>query len=152
MERMNLMSVSASIDIKLSEISNERFPAIKILRNLINYGWTFNDNEKVSYLPIGDMDSYNWQTGKIKEGDLFKAIIEKESNGEIVGVVLTWRESGIGGSCLIWNDKSISFNITINRKLVEGSDRTDFDWYLTKILPALNKDNLNVKSFSCQEL
>jgi hypothetical protein len=68
------MSIEASINIKLVELTyeNENFSSIKIINLLLNFGWTFNDYGKMSYLPIGDNDNFDWKREEISIQDFVK--------------------------------------------------------------------------------
>lgn len=48
------MLVDASIDIKLAKMQNCKITSVEIIKRLLKFGWTLNDNGKVSYLPLGD--------------------------------------------------------------------------------------------------
>ena len=54
------MSISASIDLKFLGYGSKQISIKKIIQLLLNFGWTLKDNGKVSYLPLGDDDNFNW--------------------------------------------------------------------------------------------
>jgi len=142
------MSVSSSIDIKLAPIVSP----INIITKLLEYGWTPDDNGIVSYLPLGDVDSYEWKRENIKFPDLLEIIKEKMQGNETIGVVLTWKDTGIGGEFLFWNDGSVSINLSIRRKLIDSiSNITDVNWYLTKLITALNVQETKIVSITYEE-
>jgi hypothetical protein len=91
------MAVSASIDIRLG---NQDVPISKsqLIKQLLDFGWTLNDCGKVSYLPIGDEDRFDWQREEISIESLMAILDEKEKHGETIGVAMTWQNSCIGGS------------------------------------------------------
>ncbi len=63
-------------------------------------------------------------------------------------------DTDVGGDVLVRNDGSMSFIVDVNRKLMEdvGIHRiTDINWYLIKLIPALNVDLLRVESYTVNE-
>lgn len=128
---------------------------VRLIENLANFGWTFNDNGQVSYLPIGDKDDFNWQREDIVPEDLMMILKEKEKCGEPIGVAMTWKNTDIGGEFLLMNNGEILISLSINRKLLNTGivnvKNTDVNWYLTRLLPVFNQEDLKVESFSYQE-
>lgn len=144
------MSIDSTISIKLTN----KISAVEIIKSLMTYGWTLNDYGKVSYLPLGDNDDFNWQSENISIDTLFDIVRNKELLGEMVGVMLTWEDSLIGGSFLFDNDKSFTFNICINRKIIIGYDdynMTNVSWYIERLIPAINSDRIKVEAFTYQQ-
>ena len=144
------MSTFASINIALKQPAS----SIKIIQILLNYGWTFNDEGKVSYLPIGDDDNFDWQHEKIAVESLMKILEKKEQGKEALGVIMTWGETSIGGAFLFWQNGKILISLIINRKTFLSESMfeiTDVNWYLSKLLPAFNQDNFFIESFSYEE-
>lgn len=137
------MSLSVSIDIHLKQ--SESISALKILDVLIKFGWTLIQNGEASYLALGDKDDFNWQLGMsttLKElNNIFR---KKEVEKEIVGVIMNWQNTTIGGSFLFWpqdNYEKFSINLDAYRQTViwpPDYEVTDFQWYLKKLLPPLN--------------
>ena len=148
------MSVSASIDVKFITSEAKGGSIVDIVKGLINNGWKLNDNGKVSYLPVGDSDDYNWVTDSISIDELMNILDEKERRNESIGVSLTWGDTNIGGTLLIWDKESLSFNLSINRKMIDKSSIgvTDVSWYLGKLISGLISERLKVVSFSFQQL
>ncbi|NLW48571.1 MAG: hypothetical protein GXY86_14740 [Firmicutes bacterium] len=145
------MSTSASINIRLN---CEYVSPTKIINIFLDNGWTFNDNGFISYLPIGDNDDFNWQSKNIDKDYLIKILAKKEQKKELIGVVITWKDTEIGGQLLIWDKGDISISLTLNRKLIDTdkSDRiTDVNWYLKRILPIFPVNNLDIESFCYEE-
>ncbi len=144
------MSIDSTISIKLTN----KISAVEIIKSLMTYGWTLNDYGKVSYLPLGDNDDFNWQSENISIDTLFDIVRNKELLGEMVGVMLTWEDSLIGGSFLFDNDKSVMFNICINRKKIIGYDdynMTNVNWYIERLIPAINSDRTKVEAFTYKQ-
>lgn len=108
----------------------------------------------MSYLPLGDDDDFDWQRDNITVDSLLKVLREKEQKGELVGIVMTWKDTNIGGEFLLRNDGRIFVNLSMNLKLIESGMKiqiTDLNWYLIKLLPAFSQDDLQVESFLYEE-
>lgn len=147
------MSVSAYLEVKLSHPQIKKMSSVELIQRLLNQGWALNYDGEVSYLPLGDNDEFAWRAESISSESLLAILNEKEQRGELVGVVLTWKDSGIGGDFLVYNDGTLSVSLSINRKLIEDveSGITDLNWYLVKLLPVFSGDGLQVESFSYEE-
>lgn len=150
------MSISAGISIRLSD-GNRSKSAVNIIKVLIDSGWNLFHDGYISYLPIGDKDDFDWQAKKAMSFEKLTKIIEiKEKTEEVVGVIMTWQNTDIGGTLLFWPEDSLNtfaMNITINRKktkLADDYEITDFQWYLPKLLTPLNKV-FEVEYFACDE-
>jgi hypothetical protein len=148
------MSNTAALEIKLVKYNSTEILPSDVIQKLLTCGWTLNDGGKVSYLPLGDIDEYNWQSEIMDKNIFMKIAFEKEQRKEIVGVVLTWMDTGVGGAVLIWNDGNMIFDLNINRRIIDGIGEnriTDFNWYIVKLLPALNQNGLIVESYKFSE-
>ena len=149
------MSLAASIDVKLVKNKDSKFSIIEIIENLIDNGWNMNDNGVITFLPLNDDDSYNWQRESISKEGAMSLLRKKELNNEVVGIALTWKNTNTGGTFLFWNYSSFSLNISINRKVLKIDEAnttiTDVNWYLSRLLPILNRGNFRVESFSYEE-
>ncbi len=147
------MSVSASIDIMLVNKNKIAVSPVMVIKQLINYGWTLNDNGYTTYLPLDDDDNYNWTQESIGEESLMAIISQKELKREVVGLAMTWEHTGIGGAFLARIDGSVSVNLTINRKCIELSENkfTDVNWYLHKLLFAFDNTEFSIETFSFEE-
>lgn len=142
------MSKSASIDIVMSTKVVE---CIDFIKNLLRFGWTFSDDGLVSYLPIGDDDNFDWKREKMEPSKLLSLLKKKEDKREMIGVVLTYKDTGVGGEFLFRMDKNISFSLSKNRKEIKDCNVTDVNWYITRILPAFEGLDSIVESVSWEE-
>ncbi len=148
------MSVDAGIYITLAEHSSKIMLPHNIIAWLLNYGWTLDDGGKTSYLPVNDNESFAWQNEDISFKSLMNIVLEKESNQEVVGIAITWQNTGIGGTLLLYNNGKITFSVNINRQIIEvpdGTKVTDVTWYLIRFLPALNRSDCWVEHFTYDE-
>jgi hypothetical protein len=148
------MSVQASLDLNFQDYDKAITP-INLITLLLNNGWSLNDNGRISYLPIGDNYDFDWIiSSQISKDELMMMLEEKEKRNELIGIVLTWKNTNIGGSILFYPSDKISFVFNINRRILHGLDNfkmTDFNWYLSRILPIFNKNNIPLKSFVIDE-
>lgn len=149
------MSVSASIDIKLIQRQTHELFSVRIIEKLLNYGWNFRNEGSVSFLPIGDKDDFNWQNDDISLDSLINILKNKEQAHEIIGIVMIWKDTRVGGEFLIIENQKISINLSINRKIISDNTTnlriTDVNWYLSKLLPAFNQEGILLDSFCYQE-
>jgi hypothetical protein len=149
------MSVSASIDVKFANVATEGFSVVTVVKGLLNKGWSFHENGQVLYLPIGDDGDYNWVSESMDLDGLINVIRVKESKNESIGIALTWRDTNIGGNLLIWDKESLSFNLSINRKVTNQDLNlgiTDINWYLEKLILGLIDGGFKIVSFSFEQI
>ena len=151
------MSISASIDITLKDLNNTRCLAVEVIQILMNCEWNLHHNGDISYQPIGTKKIVTWEHRAITFEDLTKILKIKEDAHEINGVIITWKDTDIGGDLLFWpkkiSCKTLSLNFNAFRptiKLQENYEITDFQWYLEKLLPPLN-DAFGVEYFSFEQ-
>ncbi|MDO4230468.1 MAG: hypothetical protein Q4C98_11690 [Capnocytophaga sp.] len=64
-------------------------------------GWSLLGCGGKSYLPIGDIDDFDWQYSKsITDDEIMDICTIKFKNKEIIGLGLTWLDTNIGGNFL----------------------------------------------------
>ena len=142
------MSRSASIDISLV-VKDQRDDAIlRLINLLLSSMWKCTDGKFSFYLPVGDIGDFAWQRDSLSEHELLKIFRKKIALGELIGVAMTWNDTGIGGEFLFRQDLTISINLTINCKVHQSLDITDFNWYLERLLPVLNTSQFTIESVS----
>lgn len=132
------MSISSSIDLQLSEKENSSNFVIKSIFELTSLGWIFLEEDMICYLPPNDNDEFNWVQESISKDYFFKIIQEKEANKELIGVVMTWENSGSGGQFLFYPDKTVSINLSINRQMHKKLNWTNVNWYIERLIPAFS--------------
>ncbi|WP_054940140.1 hypothetical protein [Paenibacillus ihuae] len=150
------MSISASIDIVLSECSRSVLSAPDLLVNFVSEGWDFVDgNGEVTMLPLGDNDDFNWTSISLDRVTFFNILQEKQNLKEIIGIELLRVDSDVGCELLIFNTNDIALNLSIARKKIDiksSIDITDFSWYLKRILPVYKNSGLQVERINCNQL
>lgn len=150
------MSVQASIDIEFANLPQNPKSTTDIIKMLLDNGWTLNDNGGISYLPIGDNYDFDWiMQSQILSTELMQILTEKEKQKELIGVVLTWQNTNIGGSFLFYNSNIISAILNVDRKILHGLNdfkMTDANWYVSRLIPIFYKNNVLIKSFTFEEI
>jgi hypothetical protein len=144
------MGRSASIDIRfLREIDVRR-----CIQTLIDSGWRADDGGNMVYLPQGDKDDFNWTDaqGKSRE-EVFAIIQDKARNGELVGIVMTWKDSQVGGEFLFFPEKlHFSLMLSKNRKVLPSCNGfSDYSWYLSALLPSFITAECSIESIICED-
>ena len=148
------MSLDISINIKLARKGDKKIDTVTLLKNLISGGWNIVNNNSISYLPIGDDGDYDWQEDEMTIDDFFNIVRIKEENSEVIGVMIRWKDSEIGGSFLIYSNLEMTFSICINRKKIKlgnNEEITDINWYIERLIILLKSKNYIVESFSYEE-
>ena len=107
------MSIFATIEIQLIEKIDIHNSTLDVINNLIQFDWSVYHNNYIGYLPIGDQDNYNWQDAKDIEFKLLQKIIfEKEKRNEVIGLIMRWKDTEIGGAFLFHSVHKLS--VTLN--------------------------------------
>jgi hypothetical protein len=142
------MARLASIEIGLVSRIPASNSSMDVIHALLSSEWRCSDEKCQSYLPVGDDGDFDWQRDELSNEQLFKIFLEKEEKGELIGTVLTWGDTGIGGDLLVRKDQTFSFILSINKKMHELLDIPDFYWYLERLLPPLRRSAFIVESIA----
>ncbi|SFX74050.1 hypothetical protein SAMN04487866_12134 [Thermoactinomyces sp. DSM 45891] len=143
------MSVESSIDFQLVYRDSTK---MVLFQSLMSNGWKYHDEfGKVFYLPVGDIDDYDWQREKMSLDQLQELVQRKIDQNEVIGITITWEDTDVGGDFLIWPDGNCSFMVNKNRKIL--IDRiTDISWYLSKLVPAINSRGIRLIEYKVSEM
>lgn len=147
------MSTSASLTIKLKSTNKKVLNPQNIINALILGEWRIFDENKVLFLPIGDND-YDWQSDSISYEDIMSIIETKYNQSEVIGFLLFWEKTNIGIHILIHSEFDLAISLSVNRKKLkccDGTYLTDVNWYMERLIPALNNNEFLVESFSYEE-
>lgn len=143
-----LVSVSASIRLTVSERKGfQGITSVKILDCLIEGGWEMVRDEAITFLPFGDKDDYNWTKKKVGFEFIAEQAKKKEEAKETVGVEIFWRKTEIGMPVLIFSPNDILFSLDINRQKA-FENITDVNWYLKRLLPCFEREEIAVTSIT----
>lgn len=137
------MSISAWLEIK----SIDNIQPIVLLNKLIQLGWIFSDNGLKTFLPLGDNDNFDWQSENVYSDYLFDIFRQKFIQNELIGVVMTWSETMIGGEFLVCSEGRLNISLSLNR-LTTIAGITDVNWYIDKIIPVFNDLHYEVELIS----
>ena len=150
------MSVQASILIEFLNSSQNYIKTTDLINLILKSGWTLNDHGGISYLPIGDNGDFDWFIqAHITQNELMQILKEKEKKKELIGIVLTWQNTNIGGSFLFYPSNEISVSLNIDRKILYGINNfkmTNSNWYLLRLIPIFYENNIVIKSFTFDEM
>ena len=138
------MSVTLSLDIELhsNKYSDRSAKSGRdIIDLLLQNGWNVVNNEKkVGYLPLGDNGMFNWTGSEMTVEELMLLADEKEKAGELIGVLIYWKDSDIGGHLLINSPDKFSFILVMDTQYIDIEMKIpDYNWYAEKIIPVFNK-------------
>jgi hypothetical protein len=141
------MSISSGIYIKLDSAN---YNPLFLLKILLKAGWSLTDHGLKGYLPLGDNGNYDWTFDILSDEQLFIILKEKCLLNELLGVVLTWRDSNIGGEFLFDINGVITISLSINH-LRTFNGITDLNWYFEKIIPCIRSNNMKILSIKYEE-
>ncbi|MEM0578776.1 hypothetical protein [Flavobacterium polysaccharolyticum] len=121
------MGLAASIDIILKDKLDMSF----FTKVIFDKNWSYNDNSEINYIELNELD-FDWVSKPINLFEsVMKEISEKMELKQDIGLVIIHNKSHIGGQLIYFiGDNTISFNLNINRKTIEESNKTCFEWYL----------------------
>ncbi len=128
--------------------------ATSLVLDLLESGWAYDDYGKISYLPLGDDDKFDWQRVDLDRWDYVLDVIDKKAKlQELVGLALTWNNTNIGGEFLIdGRGLYLTVSLTINRKVIEGTRETDFMWYEAKVSQFLVSRGYEISSVKNEQI
>lgn len=148
------MSHFAWIDIEFG-LTHHSVP--DIIRSFLSFGWSLDDYGQITFLPIGDQMQFNWTALPFEEmkSSIFDVLQQKEKADEIVGIVLLWQDSQVGGELVfrqVNGFRKLSFSASINRQELSDFLRlTDVNWYVGRLLPPLMALEVPIQSVNWTE-
>lgn len=114
-----------------------------VVHQLMAHGVSFSRNGQVSYVLDSD-GIFDWKS--IHDLELRNVVISAAEGGvdTSFGVTLFLDNHVTGGDLLFHpGRRDVSFMVTVNRKLISGSQRfCDFGWYLHRLVPVFEKFSL----------
>ena len=148
------LSTDRLIHIKLIKKDQNKVDARKLITDLIDGGWSIIYNNTISYLGVRDNGNYDWQEKQISLNDFFDIAKTKQDNDEVIGVIIRWEDSEIGGTLIIHPDLEVSFLISINTKklkLANNEEVVDVNWYIEKLVILLKNKKYIIERFAYEE-
>ena len=142
------MSRDIGLSIDLS-MNNKKISRYEILKYLWEDGWRFLDNGQFTYLLVGN-DDWDWNSASMSEQEIFDFLKIKSNSDEVIGFVMTWSDTNIGGNVLFFPNFEFLFSININIKEIYNKI-VDINWYLIKLLPVFDKNGVLYNSIIYNE-
>lgn len=121
---------------------------------LCDGGWTvYNKKNNIEYLPVGDDDDFDWQEDNITYEELRNIVEMKQQRDELVGVVLFYEGTSHGIDILLKDLQNVIISIDVNRNRIgeERDSLTNFEWYFSKIIMVLNKEESLLFSYKFED-
>jgi hypothetical protein len=142
--------------VRYSKASEKGISVVQIVEMLLSEGWTFNDGDGSSYLPLCEIEGFHWVIQKkISPEFLMNMLREKESLNECIGVVMTWQDTDVGGSFMFRRSQQFSVLLNVNRKVIcdeNYTSITDASWYLSHLIPIFDKHGIHIEYFAFEQL
>lgn len=110
-------------------------------------GWSIYYENLVTYLPLKDVDDYNWQEENMELFDL-DIFLNSHDIKDKVGIAVVY--DGISGGELIIYPEYLSLSLSINRKYISGIDIPDFNWYLMRMKDFF--ETIELSSIRCETI
>lgn len=160
------MSIESSIDLRIVHVKfGTILSPMDTLKILLDNGWNIvsNTGEAFYKMPNGDDEMLDWTIKKIELSALMEIFKKKEQNGELIGVMMNWQNTEIGGELLLRTEKYVtennintpmSFCLSSDRKILAdyGDFKiTDVNWYLERLLPIFNQGDTIVEYITYDE-
>lgn len=132
------MAMEAMLSLDLSRASDQ---LVDVINRFAEIGWKpYNERDCVEYLPLGDVDCFDWQESPMTEAELAVLVAEKQAQSELIGLHLFFDDSGIGMTLLATRSGQVRLSLDINRKTLDGPERpTDIAWYHENIVQKLRE-------------
>ena len=86
----------------------------------------------------------------MSEQEIFDFLKIKSNSDEVIGFVMTWSDTNIGGNVLFFPNFEFLFSININIKEIDNKI-VDINWYLIKLLPVFDKNGVLYNSIVYNE-
>lgn len=158
------MSISASLDLLVvSSLTRRQITPTRAISVLVKNGWSLGRDGYVTYAPLGcNNDPFEIVEREISENTLMAELHEKENHQELINVTMFWGNTNIDIHLLLWDEISAQQN-KINTPIVlniggrvkflanDTHEITDVNWYLARVLPAFEKDDMYVEYFAYEE-
>jgi hypothetical protein len=144
------MSITSILEITYKP---EKVPFSKILALLLDYGWTLDDHGAITFLPPSATDVSEWQRIALdQKAVVLEAMEKKEQQGEISGVVVTWKDSKSGSTILFEERGRFVLHLDVNRPRSSSVHKfTNVNWYLDRLLSPLISHGISIAAIVWHE-
>ena len=137
------------------DLSVPNFPgnSLTLIDTLIQIGWSPFADGQVSFLPLGDCGKFFWHSEPAHRWETVREqLVLKDELGEAVGIVLMWKNSGVGGHFHLYrSSKEIGIAWTINRKTTRDGF-TDHMWYVSRLVGKLAEVGTKIEWFKFTDI
>lgn len=142
------MGYEAYIKVNCERYSERILDIIMLLKKI---EWNiYNNDGLIEYLPIGDIDDFDWQCSNISENDLYDIINFKQSHNEYIGIHLFYNYMESGISFIANSTKEVMMNLNLYRK-TNTDNSTDFSWYFNNLILPLRENGCKIDNFTFEE-
>ncbi len=124
----------------------------EVVKSLLNFSWGFYDSEGfVRFLPVHDGDNHNWQKKRLSLEEVYELLKNQEKEDKETKNDMFWHGTDIGVTCRLKYDL-FEFSLSINRQINSKCfNFTDCNWYLERIMPALQIKGLHISAVTWRE-
>lgn len=145
------MSVTSRIKIVVYSKNDNHSTFYGLIMSLLSLGWTFeNERGEKTFLPIGDIDDFEWKSEKIDTDSLLEIFRTKLNKNEHIGFELRKLPDNTGGDFLYYLDNTLVISLSINRKVLKNGF-TNINWYINEFYTAINGAGCEVESIFFDE-
>ena len=141
-----------SIELLVSFDAHNDPSILRLLRNLINLGWTIHHQGSITYVPLNNDQDSDWITTKMSIEQFIQIATEKEACNELIGVKMRFKDTPLEGKILLQTQQRRKrlnqfFNVTLcvedKISMISGYDTKipDVNWYLIQVLPCFNNND-----------
>ena len=137
------MGMQVSITINFSH----EYSPLDVLKIILNNGWDYHFENRVTYLSSNDIDDYNWQEIELNTFNV-KSFMNSDDFMSKIGLVIVYNNES-GGEVVIYPGFLI-FSLSINRKYLISKKIPDFNWYLNRMADFL--ECIKYTSIECEAI
>lgn len=151
------MSVSYNLKISVSSREPTGLSTVSIIQCFLANGWSlYSEDDKIIYTTVGDDDDFDFLAESIGTDEYFEIVNQKERKKENIAFALFYLEECIRYRVDIIltpsHDIIISPDDMTKKILLPAFNILDVNWYLGKILPSFNNDNILVEGITFTQM
>lgn len=151
------MSVSYNLKISVSSKSLTSLSTVSIIRAFLEKGWSlYSEDDKIIYTTVGDDDDFDFLAESIGVDEYFEIVNQKERKKENIAVALFYPEECVRYRIdLIFtpgHDIIVSPDDMTKKILLPDYNILDVNWYICKILPSFNKNDILVEGITYTQM
>lgn len=127
---------------------------LALIELLCNKGWSIrNGKGMVEYLPVGDIDSFDWEIKKLSDDDIKDIVTVKQNRKETIGFYLFYEKTSTGIGLLSKEKNDIIISVDVNRQKISDTKNalTDFSWYFDHVISLLAQNRMEEFSYRFED-